>query len=234
MVIDFNYIGAMVQWIESHEHTVDLLKWIAVGSVAWLLGIFRAIREWARRPSIAVETTYSCCYPEKHVSLGQYTNVVLLAFIVDIRVINPTGVPLNVRKFELQVRRSNWLNRWAKPVPAIGFPSMPRTSMPGENMKVVPIWFTAFAGFDKSLSLRTVDPHDCSVGLAFFVAALGKNDVQKEMKQFPVRICVTFSSGEKRTMSALVDVKTDLSHLEERVPESLRYIRHESVWTYCA
>lgn len=233
MVSDYNFLGAAVEWIEGHEHTVDLLKWIAAGFVAWMLGIFRAIREWVRRPSIDVEPTYSCCYLDENSSLRGYSDLALLVFIVDVRVINPTEVPLNVRKFELQVRRSKLLNRWTRSVEAIGFPSMPRTPMPDENMKVVPIWFTAFPDFDEALCLRTVPPHDCSLGLVFFAAAIQKDDVPKVIKHCQIRICVTFSSGEKRKVNAVVDVQNDMDHLERRVPKSLEYVRHESVWNSC-
>lgn len=121
MLIDYDFLGATVQWIEDHEHTVDLLKWVVAGFIAWMLGIFQAIREWVRRPSISINPAYSHCYYEQHDTLGQHANVALLAFIVDVQVINPTNSPLAVRSFEIQVRRFNCLKRWSKSIPGNRF-----------------------------------------------------------------------------------------------------------------
>lgn len=101
-------------------------------------------------------------------------------------------------------------------------------------MKVVPIWFTTFEEYGESYMLKRVDSHDSAAGLAFFAASIGANELPNKMEQCTIRILVTFATGEKRTVQADIKVKTDVDHLERRVPKSLSYIRHESVWTHCA
>ncbi len=71
-------LGPAVDWIEGHEHTVDVMKWGAAALAAWALGVFRAVRAWTRRPSISVNLTYSHCYLDPHVALGKHTDVALL------------------------------------------------------------------------------------------------------------------------------------------------------------
>jgi hypothetical protein len=229
---EHDVLSTTVQWIESHKTTVDLLKWIAAGCIAWVLGVFKALHEWTRRPSISIDSAYSRGYYEERGALGQYQDVVLLAIIADIQVMNPTGTPLNVRSFELQVKRMPWFRPWTRLLPALGFPSMPRTPMPGGNEKYVPVWFSMFKGFEHQ-SLKKVDEHDCAAGLAFFAAVISKDELQKGAERIRVRVSVTFASGEKKMSTAMLDLKHDFSQLERTVPHSVDYIRHESVWAEC-
>jgi hypothetical protein len=234
MVNDYNFLGAAVNWIEGHEHTVNLLMWITAAVAAWLLGVFRAVREWARRPDVGINPAYSHCYCEEHATLGTHNDVALLVFVLDVAVSNPKNSPLAVRSFALQIGRTAALKRWTTPVKAIGFPSMPRTPMPGNAIKVVPIWLTTFEEYDASLCLKRVDPCDSAAGLTFFAAVIPKADIPAAMQKCAIKLTVMLATGEKCTAKGIVDVKTDLSHLERRVPTSLDYVRHKSVWTHCA
>lgn len=222
-----------VDWIESHEHTVNLLMWLVAAVIAWFLGIFRAIREWTRRPTINISRSYSHCYYEEHQTLEKYSDVALLAFVLDLEVANLTNAPIGLKSFELQISRPAMLNRWTSPVSAIGFPDMPRTPMPGNNMKVVPVWLTAFEGYGEAFCLKRVDAGDSAAGLAFFAILMPKSDIREQMKECCIKIRAILATGERLTIKGLIHVNRDMSHLERLVPKSLTYIRHPNVWTYC-
>lgn len=226
-------VGVVVGWVEDHEHTVDLLKWIIAGLIAWALGLFRAVRAWARRPSISIEPSYSQCYLVQYETLHEHTDVALLVFILDAEVMNPTSARIGVRKFELQVKRFGMLKRWTMPVTSIGFPSMPRTPMPGDKVKVIPIWLTSFPDYDVSLTNKHVDAQDSDAGLIFFSILVPKKIVQLDMTECFIKVSITFSTGEKRTTKAAIKVLSDLAHLDQRVPGSEKYVQHHSVWKHC-
>ena len=227
-------LGPVVDWIEGHEHTIDLTKWIAVGLAAWALGVFRAVREWTRRPSISVNLTYSRCYLDQHVVLGEYTDVALLVFVLDAEIMNPTGSRIGIRSFELQVKRTGLLKHWTRSVSAIGFPSMPSTPMPGGNIKLVPIWMTTFTDYDPSLTLKEVSQQDSAAGLVFFAVAVPTTMLPLTMTECPIKLRVTFGTGERRAVKATVNVHTDFEHLGRTIEGSIPYVRHDSVWVHRA
>jgi len=227
------YLASAIDWIEAHEHTVDLVKWIAAGIAAWALGVFRAIRAWALRPSISIEPKYSHCFADQHKKLGEHNSVTLFSIVLDAAIMNPTGAKIGVRGFELQLRRSKWWPRWTEPVPAIGFPTMPRTPMPDNAIKVVPLWMTSFEGYDASLTHSDVDAQDSAAGLVFFAIALPDSSIPTAEHR-SVKLTVTLGTGERRSVVANIKIQEDLGKLERMVPGSLPYVRHESVWSHRA
>lgn len=227
-----NFLVPVIGWIEGHEHTVDLMKWGTACIVAWLLGVFRAVRVWARRPSISVDSIYSRFYLERHAALGNNVDVTLLAFVVDAQVMNPTNFRIGIRRFELQIGRSGLMRTWAKPVSAVGFPAMPRTPMPGDNIKVVPIWMTAFAEFDASLTLKEVAERDSATGLVFFVVTVPTAMLPAAMTECQVKVRAVVGTGEKCSVKAVIDLHADFGHLDRTIPGSIPFVRHESVWTH--
>lgn len=230
-MISADFISAAIDWIEAHEHTVDLLKWIVAGIVAWALGVFRAIRAWASRPSISVGEKYSHCFIEHHSELGPHNDTNLIVLVLDAIVMNPTNLHFGVHTFELQLRRRGLWRRWTTTATAIGFPTMPRTPMPNDAIKVVPVWLSTFEEFDDSLSLKGVPARDSAAGLVFF--ALAAPD-----KLFPhdgectVKLSVKFATGEKRSVVTTLRTTNDFTKLERMIPSSAKFVKDASVWTY--
>ena len=54
-------LSNLVEWIEAHATTIDVLKWIMVGLLAWVLGVFRFIKTKLKRPKLEVEAFTSRC-----------------------------------------------------------------------------------------------------------------------------------------------------------------------------
>lgn len=52
---DLSSFSPLVDWIESHEKTVDLLKWVALLLVAWAVGLFKFLRQKFRLPIATIE-----------------------------------------------------------------------------------------------------------------------------------------------------------------------------------
>lgn len=224
-------LTASIDWIEAHEHSVDLLKWIAAAIAAWALGVFRAIRAWTLRPSISITDKYSHCFAEQHSELEAYEDVTLLAFVLDAAIMNPTGSKIGVQTFELQIKRRGLWKRWTTPITAIGFPTMPRTPMPDGAIKVVPVWLTAFEGYDASLTLHDIDAQNSAAGLVFF-ALIVPNSLMADMAQCLVKLSIKLGTGERRSVVAKIKTESGFDKLEIMVPGSMQYVRHKSVWKH--
>lgn len=227
------FITTGIDWIEAHEHTVDLLKWITAAIAAWLLGVFRAIRAWALRPSISITEKYSRCFAERLSEFDTHKDITLFVFVLDAALINPTAARVGVQTFELQIRRRGLWKRWTTPITAIGFPTMPRTPMPDEKIKVVPIWLTAFEGNDASLSLHDIDAQNSAAGLVFFSLVVPASSIIN-VERCAVKLSVKLGTGERRSVVTTIKTESDFSKLERMVPSSVQYVRHKSVWTYRA
>jgi hypothetical protein len=227
------FVNTGIDWIEAHEHTVDLLKWITAAIAAWGLGVFRAIRAWALRPSISIADKYSHCFVERHSELDTHKDVTLLAFVLDAALMNPTGAKIGVQTFELQIRRRGLWKRWTTSITAIGFPTMPRTPMPDDKIKVVPIWLTAFDGNDASLTLHDIDAQNSAAGLVFFALVVPDLSII-DMERCAVKLSVKLGTGERRSVVTTIKIESDFSKLEKMVPASVQYVRHKSVWTHRA
>ena len=90
---------SLPQWIEDHQATVDLLKWLALLVIAWAAGLFRYLRDLTRTPRLAVSEVVSRC------------------LIVE------TGVPGTVYltpAFDRKTREENCLRRPQAPTPHCG------------------------------------------------------------------------------------------------------------------
>jgi hypothetical protein len=49
-------LATLVGWIEDHATTIDLMKSVVVGLIAWALDVFRFLRAKLRRPKLEIET----------------------------------------------------------------------------------------------------------------------------------------------------------------------------------
>jgi hypothetical protein len=223
-------LNPTISWIEAHEHTVELLKWLTVGLIAWSLGIFRVLREWTSRPSISINPAYSHCYYEVHSTLGSHTDIALLTLVIDVELSNPTNHPAALRMFEVRIKKKGHLGGWTKAVKLVGFPAMPRTPMPSGNEKIVPLWLTTFEEFGDELCLKKVDSQDVSAGLAFFTVGVHKDMLPELQGGCMVQLTATLVSGTVRC-AAPIKVRTDLDHLERMIPGSVQYVQHPNVWT---
>ncbi|WBL65530.1 hypothetical protein [Thauera sp. WB-2] len=136
-------LSDLVEWIEAHATTIDVLKWIIVGLLAWGLGAFRFIRTKFKRPKLEVESfTSRCIWQELGVVDGNDHNA-RVVFIIEAGVNNPTTDPIVVRGFTLKVKR---LKGWPvrnHPLNAVTLPSRVRHNI-GNITRFLKNWFSNF------------------------------------------------------------------------------------------
>lgn len=83
-------LTVIVLWIEAHATTVDLLKWLIVGLLAWAFGVFRFLRTKLRKPTLEIEPLTSCCvWQELGVVDGKDSNA-RVVFLIDAGISNRT------------------------------------------------------------------------------------------------------------------------------------------------
>jgi hypothetical protein len=219
----------VISWIEDHKGTVDLMKWGTLLIIGWWAGIFRFLRDFTRRPFAEIGPDYSFYFIEEH---SVHAEVLLIAIVIDARIINPTKDKVGVVKFELSIGRDKWSSRWTPPLAAIGFPTMPAFPMPDNKRKMVPVWFSNFSGLSENfadMSHSVVDAQDSKAGLTLFVASIKKSSLA-ERTGVPVRLRARLATGQICSAIRVLTKKKELIHFEDMVLGGVAYVRHPSVW----
>ena len=54
-------LSNLVNWIELHGTTVDLIQWLFIGLLAWVMGAFRFLYAKLKRPTLEIESFTSRC-----------------------------------------------------------------------------------------------------------------------------------------------------------------------------
>lgn len=128
------WLRRAIDWIESHDHTVELIKWSILILVAWAAGLFRLIRatvqRLTRRPRLIINTETSRCYvetterytqkDESDHPIADYLNAMKVIYFLDVSALNPTLEKVTIRHFRLSYRTQRWEDafknwwRWKK------------------------------------------------------------------------------------------------------------------------
>jgi hypothetical protein len=230
-VPNFPSLEVIVSWIESHEKTVELLKWLAVLFVAWITGIFRFLRNKLRRPIATLEEITSRCLIEEFPEFQSYQNVVRATFLVEVGLLNPTSERVIVRKFSLAIPRRKLWRRWKPELIALTLPNRPRHQM-GCGQKLLKSWFSNFPDEFHDLTLSgQVEPKEHHSGFLLFVYFAHGPWVPKIEGEFiKVKARVHLTTGEICSVSGKVRVTRDKENFEEWVPGIIEQINHESAW----
>lgn len=228
---DIPSIESVIEWIESHEKTVDLLKWIALLLVAWVAGAFRFLRNNLRRPSATIEEVTSRCLIEKFSEFQGHKDAIRATFLVEVGVLNPTSESAVVRYFSLGVPRRRLWRRWKPELVALSLPNRPRHQM-GSGVKFLKNWFSNFADEFHDLTLSgTVEPKAHRSGYLLFVCfASGSWAPRIEGDFVTVKARVHLTTGETYSASGKVRVTSDKEKFEEWVPGIIEHVSHESAW----
>lgn len=224
-------LSDLVEWIEAHATTIDVLKWIIVGLLAWGLGAFRFIRTKFKRPKLEVESfTSRCIWQELGVVDGNDHNA-RVVFIIEAGINNPTTYPIVVRDFTLKIKT---LKGWPvrnHPLNAVTLPSRVRHNI-GNVTKFLKNWFSNFPEGPESLTLGArIESRDHQSGFLLFVStSWGYMRPFVRAGAIPVELNVRLTTGENLTARANIAIMEDHAAFEEMVPGVLDHVQHRNTW----
>lgn len=228
---DFSLLAPLIDWIESHEKTVDLLKWIAILLVAWAVGLFKFLRQKFRQPFATIEEVSTRCLVEDFEEFRGHKNALRASFLIEIGLVNPTPEVVVVRHFSLSVRRRKFWKPWGSELMALSLPNRPRHQM-GSGSKLLKNWFSNFPDEYSNLTLTgTVQPKQVHSGYLLFVCFAHGNHVPKiEGDYVRVKASIYLTTGEKRTVRGKALVVRDQGKFNSWVPGILDQVQHDSAW----
>jgi len=218
-------------WIEAHPTTIDLLKWLIVGLLAWALGVFRFLRAKLKRPRLEIGSfTSRCIWQELGVVNGNDHNARVI-FLIEAEIINPTTDPLVIRDFTLQVKR---LKGWPvrnHPLNAVTLPSRVRHNIGGIT-KLLTNWFSNFSEGPDNLTLGArIKSRDSKSGFLLFVSASwGYMRPFVKDGAIPVKLHARLTTGERLTTSSKIVLMEDHAAFEAMVPGVLDHVQDRRTW----
>jgi hypothetical protein len=228
---DLSFLAPAIDWIESHEKTVDLLKWAALLLVAWAVGLFKFTRQKLRRPTATLEEVTSRCLVEELSEFQGRRDAVRASFLVEVGLLNPTSEPVVVRYFSLAVPRRKLWRCWKPELIALSLPNRPRHQM-GSGEKLIKNWFSNFPDEFRDLTLSgMVEPKHHHSGVLLFVCfAYGTLVPRIDGDFIRVKAFVHLTTGETCKVSGKVRITRDKEKFEQWVPGIVAQVSHESAW----
>lgn len=224
-------LAEMTQWIENHGTTVDLLKWSAVGLLAWFLGAFRYLRAKFRGPKLEIETlTSRCIWKELGMVDGNDHNAQVI-FLIEAGINNPTTDPIVVRDFTLRVERLKRRGAKNHRLNAVTLPCRVRHKSGGIT-KLLKNWFSNFDEGPQSLTLDArVAPRDFQSGYLLFVSvSWGFMRPQVENGAVPVMLQARLTTGERLITKGAILIVDDHEYFESMVPGVIEHAQDRSLW----
>lgn len=217
-------LSALVTWIETHEHTVGVIKWIVAGVVVWWSGLVRAIQDYSRRPTVVVDEHYSSWYVEEHEEIKGNKKVSFVVVLLDIHVTNPTKVNLGVSGFELSIRRPGVIGWW-KPISNVGFSALPTMHLSSERSKILPVWFDSFPDEYEHATRRNVDAQHTVSAHAVFALMIDSKNLSAPKGQLELRVRARLGSGQLCTTKVHVGHKRTFAILDTLMNNCVPYMR---------
>lgn len=227
----FELLAVGTDWIEAHGNTVDLLKWISVGLLAWFLGVFSYIRTKLQRPTVEVESFTSRCIWQNIDAADGVDPHVRVIFLVEAGVLNPTDQPIVVRDFNLLVSRVGKGTIPNQPLGATTLPCRVRHSTK-KITKFLNNWFSNFDEGSPELTLSSrIEPKDFSSGFLLFVSVShGYLEPLRKEGTIPVELHAHLTTGEKLSAESQIVIVDDHDYFESLVPGVLEHVESRETW----
>ncbi len=226
----FNF-SAVFDWIEEHEKTVDLLKWIALLFTAWATGLFKLIRNKVRSPSIEIDSLTSRClilnFSDSDFAVKRHKAV----FFLKIGVNNSSEQPIVVRDFCMRYSPQKLFKKWTINFLPCTLPSRPQGKV-GESKKLLPTWFSSFDDGFKHLTIgNRVEDWAYEAGYVLFItSSYGTMNPKIKNENAKVNVTCKLTNGQKLQSVAEVKVITDAEKLEAIVPGIVHYANQPDTW----
>lgn len=224
-------LADLPQWLEDHGTTVDLLKWITVGLIAWVLGVFRYLRAKLKRPKLEIESLTSRCIWRELGTVDGKDHHAQVIFLVEAGINNPTTDPIVVRDFTIQVKRlkrwgvkNHWLN-------AVTLPSRVQNAA-GNITKHLKNWFSHFPDGKDSLTLDgRVEARDLQSAFLLFVSvSYGFMRPVAINGKIPVKLRARLTTGERLSVKSHITIIDDHNYFESLLPGVIAHAQDRNLW----
>jgi hypothetical protein len=228
---DVTFLDRLVDWIESHEKTVDLLKWLVLLLVAWAVGLFKWIRQKLRQPIATLQEETSRCFVEEFNEFEGKKNVVRASFLLEVGLTNTTPEPVHIRHFSLLVRRRTFWRPWRPRLSALSLPARPQHAT-GSSLRLLKNWFSNFPDQFRDLTLPgDVPPKQHQSAYLLFVHCGAGDAAARFYGDFiQVKALVHLTTGETRVVRGQIKFNRDAASFEAFVPGILVQVAHQSAW----
>lgn len=226
-----SFLTELPQWVEAHSTTVDLVKWILVGIVAWLLGVFRYLRAKLKRPKLEIESLTSRCIWKELGVVDEKDHHAQVVFLIEAGINNPTTDPMVVRDFTLQVKRIKWWGVKNYSLNAVTLPSRVRNSAGGVT-KALKNWFSNFPDGSDSLTLNgRIESRDFQSGFLLFVSvSYGFLRPQTRDGKVPIKLKARLTTGEILSVRSSIVIVDDHDYFESLIPGVIAHVQDRRLW----
>jgi hypothetical protein len=227
-------LAEIVAWIEAHDKTVDLLKWVALLLVAWASGAFAYLRRYRLRPRLEIAETASFVYLEYPSEPKLPGPAVRASFILNASLINSSNEKVVVDHFELSFRALGFWRSHRQRLLRLAFPSRPRKRV-GEGTKYMGVWFTEYPLDELKIEVvdGSLEPKESCGGYMLFTSfSYGSWNPRVAKDLVHVRLRAKLTSQAWLRKSAKLRVITDREFVEEFSPGFIEHVTHESTWNH--
>jgi hypothetical protein len=223
-------LSDVLNWIEHHGQTVDLIKWLLLIAVAWVVGLFKFLRRRLKSPTLEIETLTSRAYCHDLGEQDGHQHVCRSLFLLSVGVNNPTTDTIVVRDLTLRYKEHRPF-RWTPWQHPTTLPARPRQAV-GGTVKLLRNWFSNFAEGPESLTVGgRIEPRAFESGYLLFVAATyGWMNPRVHSDTVHVQVQARLTTGEKLKAKARVQLFTDPEAMDTMVPGVGSYAANSSTW----
>lgn len=224
-------ITELLTWIESHGTTVDLIKWLVVGILAWLLGVFRFLHTRLKRPSLEIESFTSRCAWEDIGEVDGNPSNARVTILIEAGINNPTTSPIFIRDFTLQVKRLKKWPLWGAELNPTTLPCRVRHAV-GDVTKYLKNWFSNYDEGSDNLTLDArINDREFQSGFIMFVSASWGNMLPRVVNgKILVRMKARLTTGEILVAKARIHILEDNSVLEALLPGLFAHAENPATW----
>lgn len=208
-----------MSWLESHPVTVDLIKWILLILGAWAVGVFKILRRFTLRPSVALYDSPGFCFLEDY-KTEEGADGRLSVFIVNPSIRNPSFNSYEIERITLGYKCRFIFRSFRQNLLPISFPQRPKQQH-GTSIKALPVFFTRFGDqFDDGLTTDTIiDERRVSSGYIMFISRTwGSWMAENQKEEIKIKLSVKTVGAGKLKFRGNLRTTSDISELKEFCP----------------
>lgn len=130
-------------WLELHNTTIDLLKWLIILLIAWFSGFIKLIYKYTKKPKSVIIPSASIIYFESILEKDNIKNAVRCSYILNVKVTNLSKEKIFVDHFHISYKNYSLKRSMKQKLLRIPFPNRPRKIL-GDIEKLLSVFFTNY------------------------------------------------------------------------------------------